>query len=102
MASLRRSRDTAQEAAQLSRAEAKRLTRRISWRLDGLAGPIAALMPMLREATDRKAYEALGYTNVAEYVEDQLGLAYAADEIEQGITALQRLAGQLRDRSEVS
>lgn len=101
MPSLRRTRDTAQEAA-LTPAAARRLTRRIAWRLDGLAGPVAALMPLIREAIDRKAHEALGYPDLAAYVEDQLGLTYTAGELEQGITALQTLADQIRDPSEVS
>jgi hypothetical protein len=80
---------------QLSPAEAKRLIRRIGWRLNGLARPVTALLPHIREAIDRDAAGALGYSSVAEWSEDRFGLG------SESIAALLKVADQLRDRSGV-
>lgn len=52
----------------LTEAEAERLTRQISARLVTIAENYEAVMPMIREAIERKAYLALGYKGVSDYI----------------------------------
>jgi N6-adenosine-specific RNA methylase IME4 len=57
----------------LTKADAERLTLRISLKLGTLADTYEAVMPLIREAIDRKAHEALGYPSVGAYAADRFG-----------------------------
>jgi hypothetical protein len=57
----------------MSAAEAERLTERIRLKLDTLATTYEAVMPLIREAIDGRAYVALGYANVSAYVSSRFG-----------------------------
>lgn len=61
----------------LDRAEAERLTTRIRLRLDTIADNYVAVMPLIREAIERRAFAALGYTGVSQYVSECFGDALA-------------------------
>lgn len=61
----------------LDRAEAERLTTRIRLRLDTIADNYVAVMPLIREAIERQAFAALGYTGVSQYVSECFGDALA-------------------------
>lgn len=53
----------------LNREEAERLTHRIELKLGTLADAYESVMPLIREAIERKAHEALDYQTVQAYVE---------------------------------
>lgn len=57
----------------LDRAEAERLTTRIRLRLDTIADNYVAVMPLIREAVERRAWEALNYNGVSSYVSECFG-----------------------------
>lgn len=57
----------------LTRGEAERITKRISLKLDTIADNYQAVMPLIREAVERNAAAALGYSGVSAYVADRFG-----------------------------
>lgn len=57
----------------LDEREAERLTQRIALKLDAMADTYAGVMPLIREAIERRAYLALGYDGVSAYVSDRFG-----------------------------
>lgn len=67
--------ETGEVTEALSEAEAERLSNRISLRLDTIADNYAAVMPMIREAIERRAHEVLGYRSPGEYAADRFGAA---------------------------
>jgi hypothetical protein len=60
-------------AAIMDTAEAERLTQDIRSQLDSLAETYEAVMPLIREAIDGRAYVALGYPSQTAYVSDRFG-----------------------------
>lgn len=64
-------------APALDRADAERLTTRIRLRLDAIADNYVAVMPMIREAIERRAWSVLGYSGVSQYVSECFGDALA-------------------------
>jgi transposase-like protein len=72
------------ELVPLDPAAAERRAERISLRLDSIADNYAAVMPMIREALDKRDHFALGYRSPGEYVSDRFG------------GALQRLGMEVR------
>lgn len=69
--------DTGELVEPLSRADAERLTTRIRLRLDAIADNYVAVMPLIREAIERRAWDALGYSGVSAYVSECFGDALA-------------------------
>jgi hypothetical protein len=67
--------ETGEIVEPLDRAEAERLTTRIRLRLDTIADNYTAVMPLIREAIERQAYAAMGYTGVSQYVSECFGSA---------------------------
>lgn len=65
--------ETGELVEPLTRVDAERLTTRIRLRLDTIADNYAAVMPLIREAIERQAYAALGYTGVSQYVSECFG-----------------------------
>lgn len=65
--------ETGELVEPLTRVDAERLTTRIRLRLDTIADNYAAVMPLIREAIERRAYDALGYTGVSQYVSECFG-----------------------------
>lgn len=61
------------ELVNLDRAAAERRAERIRLRLDSIADNYAAVMPMIREAIEKRDDLALGYRSVGEYVADRFG-----------------------------
>lgn len=61
------------EIVDLDRSAAERRAERIRLRLDAIADNYAAVMPMIREAIDKRDDLALGYRSVGEYVADRFG-----------------------------
>jgi hypothetical protein len=59
------------EAQALNQEEAERLTQRIEIKLDTLADAYEAVMPLIREAIDRRAHEALGYQTFSAYAAER-------------------------------
>ena len=57
----------------LTEEEAERLTTDISHKLGIIADNTEAVMPLIREAIERKAYEALGYPSHGAYVAERFG-----------------------------
>src|SRR5688500_20318291 len=57
----------------LTEEEAERLTADISHKLGVIADNTEAVMPLIREAIERKAYEALGYPSHGAYVAERFG-----------------------------
>lgn len=57
----------------LSADEAERLTRRITVEIDAMADAYESVMPLIREAIERDAATALGYSGLPEYVTDRFG-----------------------------
>lgn len=57
----------------LDSAAAERRAERISLRLDAIADNYAAVMPMIREAIEKRDDLALGYRSPGEYVADRFG-----------------------------
>src|SRR5215207_4766182 len=53
--------------------EADHLTKSISWELKAMADNYETVMPLIRQAIDRKAYEALGYTSFGAYAVERFG-----------------------------
>lgn len=60
-------------APELDRAAAERRAERIALRLDTIADNYAAVLPMIREAIEKRDDLALGYSGVSEYVADRFG-----------------------------
>jgi transposase len=58
-------------------SEAERLTQRIAVGLTTLADTYESVMPLIREAIERRAYEALGYPSMGAYVSARFGKALA-------------------------
>jgi hypothetical protein len=67
----------------LTEAEAERLTTRISRKLGVIADNTEAVMPLIREAIERKAYAALGYASHGAYVAERFGDTLARLEVAQ-------------------
>ena len=63
------------ELIDFDRAAAERRAERIRLRLDTIADNYAAVMPMIREAIDKRDDLALGYRSVGDYVSDRFGSA---------------------------
>lgn len=61
------------EVIDLDRAAAERRAERIRLRLDVIADNYTAVMPMIREAIEKRDDMALGYRSVSEYVADRFG-----------------------------
>jgi len=57
----------------LSRADAERLTVRIDLKLGTLADAYESVMPLIRQAIDGRAHEALGYPSIGAYAADRFG-----------------------------
>src|SRR5829696_4242796 len=57
----------------LTAAEAERLTTRINLKLGIIADSYEAVMPLIRQAIDGKAHEALGYPSIGAYAADRFG-----------------------------
>lgn len=57
----------------MSAAEAEVVTDAISWRLDQLATAHEEVMPMIRDALARRAWDALGYRSPGDYAADRFG-----------------------------
>lgn len=72
------------EVLDLDRAAAERRAERIRLRLDAIADNYATVMPMIREAIEKRDDLALGYRSPGEYVADRFG------------GALQRLGVEVR------
>lgn len=64
---------TGEIIAPLNDQEAQRLTMRIRLRLDTIADNYVAVMPLIREAVERRAWESLGYSGVSSYVSECFG-----------------------------
>jgi hypothetical protein len=82
-------------AGNLSPAEARRLTRRVLWRLTRLPADVDAVVELLHLAIDRRAHEALGYPSVPPYAADRFDF----DGVERSIATLSELADALRGES---
>lgn len=65
--------ETGEIVEPLDRTEAERLTTRIRLRLDTIADNYVAVMPLIREAIERQAWQVLGYSGVSEYVSECFG-----------------------------
>lgn len=61
------------EVIEFDRAAAERRAERIRLRLDSIADSYTAVMPMIREAIEKRDDVALGYRSVSEYVSDRFG-----------------------------
>jgi hypothetical protein len=61
------------EVGPLGEKEAEELTKRIDRGLTALADAYDTVMPLIREAYDRGAYEALGYESHKAYLKDRFG-----------------------------
>lgn len=61
------------EVIEYDRAAAERRAERIRLRLDSIADSYTAVMPMIREAIEKRDDLALGYRSVSEYVSDRFG-----------------------------
>ena len=55
----------------MAEEEADHITLRISLKLDTLADAHESVMPLIREAIERRAYVALGYPSLSAYVADR-------------------------------
>lgn len=60
-------------AIQFDTAAAERRAERIRLRLDAIADNYSTVMPMIREAIEKRDDQALGYRSVSEYVADRFG-----------------------------
>jgi hypothetical protein len=65
--------DTGEITQSLSLSEAERISNRISLRLETIADNYEAVVPMIREAIERRAWEILGYRSPGEYAADRFG-----------------------------
>lgn len=70
------------EVIEFDRAAAERRAERINLRLEAIASNYAAVMPMIREAIEKRDDLALGYRSPGEYVSDRFGRALAGLGIE--------------------
>lgn len=68
--------ETGEVVEQMSKVEAERITARIADKLDGIADNIEQVMPLIREALTRKAWEPLGYTGATAYVSERFAGAF--------------------------
>lgn len=65
------------EVVEFDRAAAERRAERITLRLDSIAENYRAVMPMIREAIEKRDDIALGYRSPGEYVADRFGQSLA-------------------------
>lgn len=65
--------ETGEIVEPMSIAEAEHITDSISWRLDTIATAHEEVMPMIREALSRRAWDALGYASPGAYTADKFG-----------------------------
>jgi hypothetical protein len=70
------------EIVDLDRAAAERRAERITLRLDAIADNYRAVMPMIREAIEKRDDMALGYRSPGDYVSDRFGQSLAGLGIE--------------------
>lgn len=61
------------EIVEFDKAAAERRAERITLRLDAIADNYVAVMPMIREAIEKRDDLALGYRSPGEYVADRFG-----------------------------
>lgn len=65
--------ETGELVEAMSETEAKRISQRISLRLDTIADNYDAVLPLIREAIERQAWMALGYRSPGEYAAEEFG-----------------------------
>lgn len=65
--------ETGEIVEPLSEQDAERLSDRIALRLDAIADNYSAVVPMIREAVERRAWMALGYRSPGEYASTRFG-----------------------------
>lgn len=81
------------EVVEFDRAAAERRAERITLRLDAIADNYNAVMPMIREAIEKRDDLALGYRSPGEYVSDRFGRSLAG----LGITVRRAVVGELTE-----
>lgn len=81
------------EVLDFDRAAAERRAERITLRLDAIADNYNAVMPMIREAIEKRDDLALGYRSPGEYVSDRFGRSLAG----LGITVRRAVVGELTE-----
>lgn len=67
--------ETGEIVEPMTKTEAERITHQIADKLDGIADNFELVMPLIREALTRQAWQALGYTGVSEYVSTRFAAA---------------------------
>ena len=81
------------EVVDLDRAAAERRAERITLRLDAIADNYRAVMPMIREAIEKRDDIALGYRSPGEYVSDRFGQSLSG----LGIEVRRAVVGELTE-----
>lgn len=81
------------EIVEFDRAAAERRAERITLRLDAIADNYRAVLPMIREAIEKRDDLALGYRSPGEYVSDRFGQSLAG----LGIEVRRAVVGELTE-----
>lgn len=81
------------EIVEFDRAAAERRAERINLRLDAIADNYRAVLPMIREAIEKRDDLALGYRSPGEYVRDRFGQSLAG----LGIEVRRAVVGELTE-----
>ena len=81
------------EIVEFDQAAAERRAERINLRLDAIADNYRAVLPMIRDAIEKRDDQALGYRSVGEYVQDRFGGALT----NLGVDVRRAVVGELTD-----
>lgn len=81
------------ELLDLDRAAAERRAERITMRLDAIAENYSRVLPMIREAIEKRDDLALGYRSPGDYVRDRFGQSLAG----LGIEVRRAVVGELTE-----